>query len=249
MARPLILRPHPVASVTAAPASDAGAPITNVLTTQPRETALWSAGGSITVTLDLGAAVTGDALALVNSDAQDWSLKAAASETALATAPVIASGSIAAASERVAAIWWNPLAATTARWWQVSLTLPAGGRLGRLVLAQAFAPLWPYQWGMTRSLTSAQIQATPSGSLFTAPHRPRWRWQVTFGDVTDAEWLTQWKALAPYMAGGAPVVFCADYDAADPAEESIYALGVLGQGLARQRPNRWRTAVVFEELL
>ncbi len=248
MTRPLILRPLALPIVTTTAATAPGGPVTNVTTLQPREAAVWTAGGVVDVTVDLGTAATVSALALVATDASVWELRAADTLPGLDTAPVIASGAAAATGEGVAAIWWGT--ATTKRWWRVNLTLPpGGGSLGRLVLAEAFAPLWPYQWGMVRAHTAPQIQETPGGAIYPRRRLPRRRWQVSWGDITDAEWSAQWAALTGYLAGAGEIVFCADYDAADPAKESIYALASLPQGTLRWRPNRWRAAMLFEELL
>lgn len=245
MSRLMIVQPLGIAAATAS----RGTGVDNLRSVDPKE--VWmdsAAGGTATITIDLGAAVEIDTILLGyvrgSVAGSTWSITGGlVSADQIAIQPAAAlrvqdvPGSFAAVSH---ALWTG--AAVTVRYLAIILGHPGPARLsvGVLAIGKAFSPELGQDWGAGRQpIDTGTATALPSGGFATVEGVVKSGFGCTFSDLSEAETL-QLERIAGALGTTRPGLLIEDAARTAGLIARIH-YGLFAKWKAFERRNRAQT--------
>ena len=245
MSRLMIVEPR----LIAAAAASRGTGADNLRSVNPKEAWVDSAtGGTVTITIDLGAPVEIDTImlgyVLGSVAATSWSITGGlvSADQAVIQAPTVlrvpdVPGRFAAVSHGL----WTGVARTV-RYLAIALTHPGPARLsaGVLVIGKAFSPELGQDWGGGRQPIDTGIAtALPDGGFATVEGVVKSSFACTFSDLSEVETLLLEK-IAEGLGTTRPGLLIEDVTRSAGLIARMH-YGVFGKWKSFERRNRAQT--------
>jgi hypothetical protein len=220
-----------------------------LLTPDPKEVAVKTAAGVITIDIDLGSVQPVSAIYLgAMSGALDFTVTGgAASYTTTALSNMLVAPKLRAVAPRRALTTF-----TDQSWRFIRLTsttsAAAAFQIGNLVVADAFRPTWGHEWGAGRGIGDTGIASRLISGGFGIMQGARFKtWDFSLGDLTDSEYEELFDLL--WQIGETnPAVLCEDPDVTANLDARIH-YGKFGKLDKYERlvPGATRWNLKFEE--
>jgi hypothetical protein len=245
MSRLVIVEPR----LIAAAAASRGTGADFLRSVSPKEVWMDSAtGGTVTITIDLGAAVEIDTIMLGyvrgSEAATTWSITGglvSADQSVIQAATALRVPDVPGRSASVShALWMG--GARTLRYLAIALSHPGPARLsaGVLVIGKAFSPELGQDWGSGRQpIDTGNATALPDGGFATVEGVIKSAFSCTFSDLSEAETL-QLEAIAAALGSVRPGLLIEDATRSAGLIARMH-YGLFGKWKPFERRNRPQT--------
>ena len=252
----VLATPHIIDAATIDNATEvAAAPATNLQLMSPRD--FWQAPdpAAANMEIDLGEAKTINLVAGLFANATSaatWRIRAAATQAALITSPILDTTAVtfwASAGletwDRTHGIYWNA-AGVTARWWRLDFDDGANPdgvfKMGRLYIDAAFQGLHNFNYGPKFGFKDkSKVTETLDAATDTVPGRKIPTIDLTLDFLAEAELYDNHFEIMRRQGSGADVLLILDPDEATYLMQMTY-YGLLTAGsLSLPGFNRYRT--------